>query len=183
MIMTKTDRLPRWPFVFDVDKAVEAILFIAPSVKNPTLHSVSKVLYQADRIHLARFGRPITGDRYVAMKHGPVPSGTYDVLKTLRGDAHMQLPPGIEQAIAVQNAYSVVPMRAPDLAVLSQSEQQCLRESVDAHGSKTFQHLTNESHDAAWDAAGENDIIELEHFLLTLDNGDELRAHFLHPDS
>ncbi len=31
-----------------------------------------KLLYLADREALARWGRPITTDTYVAMKHGPV---------------------------------------------------------------------------------------------------------------
>jgi hypothetical protein len=180
--MTQTSRLPRWPFTFDVEKAIEVVLFVAQRLKQPTLHSVSKILYQADRLHVARYGRPITGDRYVAMKHGPVPSGTYDVLKTLRGDARMPLPDGAEQALAVENAYSVRAKRPAQADFLSESERSCLLEAISAHGAKSFGELTEDSHDAAWDAAAENDVIELEHFLLTLDNREELRAHFLHED-
>src|SRR5688572_27911004 len=181
--MAQSHRLPRWPFPFDAEKAIEAILLVAPQIKQPTLHSVAKILYQADRLHLGRYGRPITGDRYVAMKHGPVPSAVYDVLKTLRGDAQMTLPEGAAQALTVENSYSVRPMRAAKLDVLSKSEQACLMQAVREHGAKNFRELTDESHDAAWDAAGDNDVIELEHFLLTLENRDELRAHFLHEDS
>ena len=32
-------------------------------------------------MHLNKYGRPITFDNYVAMKHGPVPSLAYDLLK------------------------------------------------------------------------------------------------------
>ena len=180
--MPQSQRLPRWPFTFDADKAIEAILFVAPHLKQPTLHSIAKILYQADRMHLGRYGRPITGDRYVAMKHGPVPSRVYDVLKTLRGDAQMSLPAGAEQALGVENSYLVRARRSANLEVLSESERQCLTEAVRKRGSMGFQQLTDESHDAAWNAAGENDVIELEHFLLTLDNREELRAHFLLED-
>ena len=40
-----------------------------------------KLLYIADREMLAETGSPITGDRAVAMKHGPVLSQVYDLLK------------------------------------------------------------------------------------------------------
>lgn len=40
-----------------------------------------KLLYIADRESLVTLGRPITGDRVVAMRNGPVLSGTYDMIK------------------------------------------------------------------------------------------------------
>ncbi|EQD35780.1 hypothetical protein B1B_16765, partial [mine drainage metagenome] len=40
-----------------------------------------KLLYFADRASLLEFGRPITGDQYVAMKLGPVLSTVYDRIK------------------------------------------------------------------------------------------------------
>jgi|GEM_PF-3978104 len=42
--------------------------------------ALMKLLYLADREALLRFGRPITGDRVVAMKHGPVLSRVYDLV-------------------------------------------------------------------------------------------------------
>lgn len=38
-----------------------------------------KLVYFADRYHLRRFGRPITGDEYLAMPFGPVASGAKDL--------------------------------------------------------------------------------------------------------
>lgn len=169
-------RLPRWPFTLDADKAIEAALFVAHRVGAPTLHAISKVLYHADKAHLARYGRPISGDRYIAMKHGPVPSATYDIFKTLRGDADFPLPERARTAMAVED-FTVRPLRAPDESVLSPSEQDCLAAAAAEHGSKTFNQRTAESHGAAWRAAGENDLIMLEHLLLEIENRDELRAH------
>lgn len=40
-----------------------------------------KMLYIADRECIAQTGRPISGDRAVAMKNGPVLSRTYDLIK------------------------------------------------------------------------------------------------------
>jgi uncharacterized phage-associated protein len=40
-----------------------------------------KLLYIADRESLRATGRPITGDQMVAMEHGPVLSGVFDLIK------------------------------------------------------------------------------------------------------
>ena len=40
-----------------------------------------KLMYYADRESLDLYGQPITGDRYVNMKHGPVLSSVYDLVK------------------------------------------------------------------------------------------------------
>lgn len=47
-----------------------------------------KLLYIADRESLRETGAPITGDRVFAMKHGPVLSETYDLIK----GEHMRSP-------------------------------------------------------------------------------------------
>lgn len=44
-------------------------------------YDIVKTLFLADREHLNEWGRPITYDNYVAMKHGPVPSLAYNLLK------------------------------------------------------------------------------------------------------
>lgn len=38
-----------------------------------------KLVYFSDRYHLRRYGRPITGDEYLAMPYGPVASGAKDL--------------------------------------------------------------------------------------------------------
>jgi uncharacterized phage-associated protein len=50
-----------------------------------TLLQVIKLLYLVDREALAKRGNPVTGDRMVSMDHGPVLSGTYDLIKE-KGD-------------------------------------------------------------------------------------------------
>ena len=52
--------------------ALAAVLYVAHRLPHSTLHTLSKVLYFADRKHLERYGRFIFGDTYIAMKFGPV---------------------------------------------------------------------------------------------------------------
>ena len=49
--------------------------------------ALMKLLYLADREALLRFGKPITGDRVVAMKHGPVLSRIYDCVSQKKQEA------------------------------------------------------------------------------------------------
>ncbi|WP_298299545.1 Panacea domain-containing protein [uncultured Litoreibacter sp.] len=50
--------------------------------RQPSQYDIVKTLFLADREHLNEWGRPITYDNYVAMKHGPVPSLCYNLLKS-----------------------------------------------------------------------------------------------------
>ena len=68
-------------FQYDCNKATQAILWLLHKHGGamPKL-SLVKLIFFADRDHLAKFGRPIVGGSYVAMKHGPVPSDLLDHL-------------------------------------------------------------------------------------------------------
>ncbi|WP_419900251.1 Panacea domain-containing protein [Roseomonas sp. USHLN139] len=67
---------------------MEAVLHVLNRARKAnfrvTQYDVVKSLFLADVEHLTRYGRPITFDNYVAMKDGPVPSKTYDLLKEAR---------------------------------------------------------------------------------------------------
>ncbi|HKI37736.1 MAG TPA: Panacea domain-containing protein [Gemmataceae bacterium] len=70
-------------FRFNVEKTIQAIaafLHFHGSTEMSYLRLL-KLLYLADRESLKEIGRPITGDRVAAMKHGPVLSGVYDLIK------------------------------------------------------------------------------------------------------
>lgn len=74
---------------FDKVQTLNALLFVANRVQRKDFHKIFKVIYFADRQHLADWGRPITGDTYIAMDAGPVPSRLYDMLKIVRGDSYL----------------------------------------------------------------------------------------------
>lgn len=65
--------------VFDANKSLQAVLYVVNRLKRRDFHKIFKVLYFADRTHLIKYGRPITGDTYIAMEYGPVPSMIYDM--------------------------------------------------------------------------------------------------------
>jgi uncharacterized phage-associated protein len=182
MVAKTSNALPGWPFVFDPDKAVESVFFVVPQITDKTMHCVAKVLYHADKLHLSRYGRPISGDWYAAMEFGPVPSSTYDIFKARRGDERYKNYPVPARAhdFKIVNQKTISVSRAADLAVLSESERECLKESAVAHGHKDFNQRTDESHGPAWDATNFNGMMRLENVLLEIDNADELRKYFSH---
>ena len=45
------------------------------------IYRLMKAILFADKSHLKQYGRPVTYDKYVAMRDGPVPSHAYDLTK------------------------------------------------------------------------------------------------------
>jgi uncharacterized phage-associated protein len=75
---------------FNKEKTLQAMLYTATHLTRRDFHKVFKILYFADRKHLYDWGTPITGDTYIAMEAGPVPSRAYDMLKAVRGDSYFK---------------------------------------------------------------------------------------------
>lgn len=156
---------------FDREKAIEVLKFIATHAPKPDLYWVLKILYQADKLHLQKYGRFICGDDYVAMKHGPVPSCTYDLLKEVRMYNSMpELHPAPEDIEIQDGGYRVVPLRDPDMDLFSESDIECLIESIQIYGNMTFTELKEASHDHAYLSVGENDFIDIEQIISTFPN-------------
>ncbi|MCH8270037.1 MAG: SocA family protein [Planctomycetes bacterium] len=74
-----------WFFHFRFAKSLQAaaILLRTNDAHRMNLMKLLKLLYIADREALAETGRPITGDRTVALPRGPLPGTVYDVIKGL----------------------------------------------------------------------------------------------------
>jgi uncharacterized phage-associated protein len=164
---------------FDRDKALEAILYVATNLASPSLHSISKILYLADKRHLQHFGRLICGDRYVAMEYGPVPSAVYNMMKVADGresiDADWDAL--IKEALVVRAGRYVKARRKADKTLLAQSEIECIQQTIRKYGKKTFGQLTDITHDDAWKSVDENQPISLEAIARTLPNSNDLLAY------
>ena len=76
---------------FNKDVALQAMLYVLSKLGTADMHKVSKILYFADRSHLSKYARSITGDDYIKMSYGPVPSNVYDIMKAVRGDSFLRI--------------------------------------------------------------------------------------------
>ena len=67
-------------FDFRPEKFASATAYLAERKPEVTKKELCKLLYFADKRHLLRYGRTITGDKYFALEQGPIPSNELDAL-------------------------------------------------------------------------------------------------------
>lgn len=167
---------------FDRTKAIEAILYLANRISNPTYLTISKLLYLADKTSLENYGRFIAEDIYCAMEKGPVPSGAYDLMKSASPEARI--------GFQVQHNHNIVPSRDANLEELSESDIECLERVLGKYAKASTTKLIEDSHDAAWEKAWASRgskasiLMPLESIAKLLSNADELIEHLatLHND-
>lgn len=129
-------------FILNRDKAKAALLYIAEQVPEVGVHQLSKILYFAEQAHLVNYGRPITGDSFLKLSYGPVPSYVNDKINQKADVDHSVHRVG----------YSVIPNERPDMDELSESDVECLDDSILCNRNKAFSQLTDESHKMAWNS-------------------------------
>lgn len=141
-------------FRFNLDKLVNALAFFADAdIGDLTKLKAAKLLYLADQRHLFKFGRPITGDRYIAMDLGPVPESAYQLIGRL-GEPPEADDPGHRAAAArleihegVMRRYAVLrAVQKPDLDVFSDSEIEVLQSVVNEFGTRKASELVDLTH-------------------------------------
>jgi len=140
-------------FNIDIDKTVEASLYILGKVQSCDMHKLFKILYFAESEHLAQYGRPITGDEYIAMEFGPVPSLLKDVIKSVsRPNPYLKINIDAKQYFDVMK-YFVGAKRQCNTDFLSESDIECIEKAIGFIGSSSFDQRTKVSHNSAWENA------------------------------
>lgn len=164
---------------FNRDKALEIIVHIASNLDSPSSHSVSKILYLSDKLHLQKYGRLICGDSYIAMEYGPVPSAIYDMMKVVTQNRSIDVDWDvlIKEAFRSKFGRTLVPLRGANTNLIAKSEIDAVNEVLKIYGGKTFGELTDITHDAAWEATSENQPIGIEAIISTLPNADEVNSY------
>lgn len=144
-------------FALDKEKVVEALVYIASRAPGIGRFHVAKILYFAERFHLRKYGRPIVGDRYIAMENGPVPSFGYDILK---GNISPDEKAFVEGALVEEKPFKHPAYKAgrePDLSYFSVSDKECLDEAVAHCIKRSFGSISDETHKhLAWEKADLN---------------------------
>jgi uncharacterized phage-associated protein len=135
-------------------KVINSILFLLDKLGGQSdLHKIFKILYFADQKHLVSFGVPITGDFYIAMENGPVPSKIYDMLKAIRGDSFFgNIVPEYRELLDVKGRIIIL-KKSPDLDELAESNIECLLTAFKENQNLTFNELSDKSHKTAWEKA------------------------------
>jgi uncharacterized phage-associated protein len=116
-------------------KAVEVAAMFLKLHKQPMHYfGLLKLLYMADRLSLEKFSTPVTGDRYVAMQHGPVLSCVYDLIQDKE---ILDVPNALRiwsQYISKIENYKVRLLGDPDVGELCEDDEDIIHEVYSNRG-------------------------------------------------
>lgn len=179
--------MARVQFKINYEKCIQGMQFLASKKPGITQYYVGKVFFFADREHLLDWGRPISGDRYVAMEHGPVPSGIYNLVKNNSGmpDELLDL---MRDRILFESEHNKIYLFANDekldFSALSGSDMEYLADSLTTYGNMSFGKLREISHrdaayEAAWRNAGMNNEMNPHYWLAELGDADAVLSSLM----
>jgi len=166
-------------------KATQALNFLARK-KNGKINKMKaiKLIFLADRLHLRKYGRPIVGDMYFAMKLGPVGSLTKNVaeLSSIPEDILSYAKRYIRPVDEKKQTF--VSLRSEDLSVFSKTDIECLEAVYKAFSDKDQFELAEVTHTyPEWlkhqkELAGGKKSIRMDYgdFFATQQRGDALFA-------
>ncbi len=157
-------------FKVNEKKALEALLYLAEkSGGGINVYNALKSLFEADKIHLNRFARPVTGDQYIKMHLGTVPSLVYDYIK---GDELALASIEGPRPFKMENHY-INADRPADKAHLSKSDLAALDEGLLKYGKLSFSEVRELNHkERCWIESDLNQPIPFEKMI---DNPEVLR--------
>ncbi len=133
-------------FEYEQDKVKAILLFMASKLKVLDQYKACKLLFLSDKRHLVEYGRIITGDFYVALGYGPIPSQTRDALKKLENGEDCFL----KEAFDLDRSYKyprLIPKVTYDSEVVSKSDIAVLEEIIAKYGDKSFDELKSITHE------------------------------------
>jgi hypothetical protein len=131
---------------------------------------LNKILWWADFLAYAKYGRPITGIEYQRLGKGPAPRRLVPVRNDMEsaGDIAVSEVPGRGGYIQKK----IVPVRAANLDVFEPKDIAVVDDVIRALWRKTAKGVSNLSHGKAWEIAGDGEPIPYEAVFLSDDKTD-----------
>lgn len=150
--------------LFDKEISIQCILYILREMGGKCdIHKCHKILYFADNEHLSRYACSITGDRYIKMEWGPVPTCIYDLFKAVRGNSYFasSVDDIRKTKFRFINNKDIISLCQPDMDYLSESNIEMLNKYIKALRNKSFDEISSVSHGYAWSHSPMNGEISL----------------------
>lgn len=135
---------------FNKEKVEEVVLYFANELgEMATLHHIQKAIWLADMTHMANYGRPIVGGRYMATKYGieswdEVGGSAMGEVEKLTSQERC-CPFNIDIA-----TMKISPLRYPSRRTLSQSDWSCLEMVSHRLQGKTVDDIEAMEHTRTW---------------------------------
>ncbi len=140
-------------FQFDFEKAKAAFLYLTSKADVPALdkYKICKLLFLADKYHLVKYGRPITGDKYCALPYGPIPSTLLNLIDAvIAGQVLVPEVVSLAEAVELDRRYENPRFKAVaayDETQLSQSDLMALDHVIADFGKMGFAELKSITHE------------------------------------
>jgi len=135
--------------LIETSTIIEAIYYLLNKTGEATKLRLLKLVFLADKYHLIRYGRTVTGDDYYAMEHGPVGSTVKDVLEFNRftlADNEYAYASKLFDKIDEKTLKAKSDAISGELAMLSDSDIEALDFVVNKFGKMTASDLRNYTH-------------------------------------
>ena len=141
-------------FTPNIQKIIETLLWIVNKRPGIDLYHVLKIIFAADCYHLSKYGRPVTGDFYVAVKHGTMPSIAKDIIDK---DPWTMREYGIDSPVVTREDHDLYPTRDFDRLKFSKSDLEALEFGFNEYADiPTFSGVREKNHKhQAWIRAAE----------------------------
>jgi uncharacterized phage-associated protein len=134
-------------YIPNTRKAAEVVLWLCKAKGLIDIYHVVKCTFYADKYHVTRYGRPISGDTYEAAEYGPLGRVVYGLLRrdpfeVMALDNNGNVPFSVDE----KRGWIVVADREPNLRLLSDSDVEALTYALREYGDKSFDELVALSH-------------------------------------
>lgn len=122
-------------FTRNTEKAQQCLIWILNKKPGISKYHIMKIMFAADCYHLDHYGRPIYGEKYVAMRYGTVPSFMKDLLDIKSNMPFMECSP---------NCY--VTNCAVNYDVFSETDLEALEKGVCDYADLSFKEVKDKNH-------------------------------------
>ncbi len=169
-------------FAFNPRKSVEAVLYIIDKMGGEIdQYKLLKVIFSADKYHLNNNARIVTGDLYVKMQYGTVPSSLYEIVSGKKTSSYLkdmeleELPFMISPG---KDNNTVSASQKPDTDYLSQTDIVALDYGIQEYGHLSFDEIKKKNHqEKCWQDTPDGKFIPFELMIENTEILDDLLEH------
>ena len=147
----------------DMDKYREVLLYILntvgakPNIGETVLH---KLLYFIDFDYYEKYEEALIGEQYIKNHHGPTSKNMKSIIESMVENKEIEVVQGKHFEYEQKKC---LPLRKPDLSILSAQEVQHIDGVLDRLSDKTAKYLSEYSHkDLPWMSTDDRDTIDYE---------------------
>lgn len=154
-------------FNINYNSIIATILYIIDKMNGQVnKYNLMKIIFATDKYHLNKYGRPVTGDYYISMEYGTVPSNIKDIIDGNNKDYYLNILQIDNYPFEVSDEkrnYFIKSNIKPNKEGLSESDIEALDEGIKEYGYLTFNEVMEKNHnEKCWQETELNSMIPFE---------------------